>query len=138
MILPYSFEQSLKEINPNLYLVFNNEYNEWQICENRSFPENTGNILIEGNLICLHYSIELPVTIKSLGLTGLTQETLLSIKKSEYMNRNIGSVNFVKQIIQKNKALRKLKKLKRRNNIFDAVNERKDRLAGVKKFSFIA
>jgi len=137
-MLPYSFEESLKEINPNLYLVFDNEYQEWQICENRSFPENTGNILIDGKLICIHYTIETPVTIQSLGLTGLTQDALLLIKKSEYMNRNIGSVNFVKQISQKNKALRKLKRIKRQNNIFDAVNERKDRLAGVKKFSFIA
>lgn len=106
-MLPSDFEYDLKQINPDLFLGFNNKFKKWQIRTNRNFTVKIGKVEIEpGKKVLLHQNVTRSVVIRTFeNNSEMDRETLTQIAKDEYYNRNIGGLEYTKQNLSKNDEL---------------------------------
>lgn len=128
------FEREVKDINPKLYLFYNEKLKKFQIKTNVREYKKYAPITINNERIGLSEIRHIPTVVKTIDTHENLKNVLLQLKKDEWYNRHLSAYGYTKLIQMENQKQRELDEKKSLDNTNDFVSESKNQIFGKKLF----
>jgi len=133
-MIPADFEREIKNINPKLYLIFNNKLKKFQIKTDVREYKKYAPITINNERIGLSEVRNIPAVVKTIDIHEDLKKVLFQLKKDEWYNRHLSAYGYTKLIQMENQKQRELDEKKSLDNTNDFVSESKNQIFGKKLF----